>query len=106
MNDNGEIKYFAVSANNIAWILLIVILFSVSVSIFTNYRVSIIQQNFLERTIELNYESTNLKIKFERLEERVDWNEDQNVELNKWKEKVYQQVIIGGNNAEGKASRK
>ena len=104
---NEETKYFAVTANNIMWMLIIIVLFSMSVFIYMSHKIDIVNQRFIKQTIDSSNELSNLKIKFERLEERVDWNEDQNVELNKWKEKVYQKAILkGGNNAERKTSGK
>ena len=103
---NGETKYFAVTANNIMWMLIIIVLFCMSVFIFMSHKIDIANQRFIKQTIDFSNELSNLKIKHAEIRSDVDWNEDQLVNINTWKEKVYQETIIGGNHAERKASGK
>jgi hypothetical protein len=91
MNNNEEIKYFAIKASSVMWMLLIVILFSMFTFIYSLHQIS------------------EIKSKYGELREKVLWNEDQSAEINRWKNEAYQEAILNKGdckNAERKASRK
>ena len=94
---DSDSKHITISINSLVGIIIAIIFFFTILSfVFT---IILMRFERLESRM-MKFDRLEERVaKFGRLEERVDWNEDQLVQIDKWKTEVYQKAILkGGSN--------
>ena len=89
--DDAKIKHVAVRGDILMILIILSIIFIAGNTIYQNHKWGDIER-------DLKDEIRDLEADVKVLEGDVGWNEDQLVNMNKWKDKVYQEKIIGGKN--------